>query len=243
MAARNWLARAFTLIELLVVIGIIAVLIAILLPTISQVRKNAEFITCRSNLNQIRNAVAMYANDYRDHYPDPRVVGDGAQSAAAFYRRGVEQPDEANPLVKETLGLPNMLAQRGYLKGREVWICPGAPERFKAYGNTYTWNVSRTNSGYTSKQRAKEREAFYVYDNYFKLPYTTNVPRGAPGGSDGTLPTTQWVFPHRYGGKTKSGAKRQGAANCMFVDGYVGILAYVERYTSTAPKLEVIRGE
>lgn len=62
-------ARAFTLVELLVVIGIIALLISILLPSLNRAREAARRVKCLSNMRQIVLAVNLFAQDNRGLLP------------------------------------------------------------------------------------------------------------------------------------------------------------------------------
>lgn len=60
--------KGFTLIELLVVIAIIAMLLAILMPALSKVKKIAQRVVCATNLKGLGTAQTVYSNDYDDEY-------------------------------------------------------------------------------------------------------------------------------------------------------------------------------
>jgi prepilin-type processing-associated H-X9-DG protein len=61
--------RAFSLIELLVVVGVVALLIGLLLPTLSAARSVATDTACRANLRSVGQLVTMYADTHEGRLP------------------------------------------------------------------------------------------------------------------------------------------------------------------------------
>jgi prepilin-type processing-associated H-X9-DG protein/prepilin-type N-terminal cleavage/methylation domain-containing protein len=73
----------FTLIELLVVVAIIAVLVAILLPSLKRARESAKTISCANNLNQWGKMYQYYTNDYNGWLP--RCYNNGSTDRLWYY--------------------------------------------------------------------------------------------------------------------------------------------------------------
>jgi prepilin-type N-terminal cleavage/methylation domain-containing protein len=64
--------RGFTLLEILVVVGIVAVLVAILIPSLSRAKLRSRVVAVHSDLRQITIALDAYALEHRDVYPATR---------------------------------------------------------------------------------------------------------------------------------------------------------------------------
>ena len=121
----------FTLVELLVVIGIIAVLIAILLPMLKKAQAAAQRVTCMSNLRQLTIAHKMYSDDNKNWLMMGWPDANGAPTTWFVpHFIGANYGGTLNPpLAASQRGNTEEAIKRGaifkYTKVTKLYKCPG----------------------------------------------------------------------------------------------------------------------
>ncbi len=118
---------AFTLIELLVVVSIVALLLAVLLPSLRQAREQAKLAACASALRQVGTAIHAYASDnggYIPRGPDPAHPFDFASNILAsnqlWIGDGAAGPPPTHP--RQYNGLGPLLSAAA--RDARVYFCP-----------------------------------------------------------------------------------------------------------------------
>jgi len=108
---------AFTLIELLVVISIIALLISILIPSLSRARTKAKQVATLAHLRSIGQAMTLYEGENRDQHPALIDQEEKAFLGLGLLAKKFEVPAEAfiNPSTTDTL------AERRNAQGRLIF--------------------------------------------------------------------------------------------------------------------------
>ncbi|MBI1367422.1 MAG: prepilin-type N-terminal cleavage/methylation domain-containing protein [Planctomycetes bacterium] len=153
----NRLRTGFTLIELLVVVSIIAMLIAILLPSMAAARETARRVACGSNLHQMHLAHYQWAIDHKGSFVEGQPIYDeqadagnrGGTGHYALWIRTWTNPSKGSEYggsyTKE-----GALVRRGYLHDGRTFYCPSwtGVLKYQQTGN----ELSPTGGGWYEKE-------------------------------------------------------------------------------------------
>lgn len=146
--------RGFTLVELLVVIGIIAILIGILLPSLSKARSAANKVKCAASLAQIGQGFMLYYNDYNQAIPPalfhfqggPYTIGDDtiATNTSIYWFNFISpEVNAANMGLSTSIGGAAAQAR----KRNVLWGCP-AFTGYVRFSLATGDDINRTQPGY-----------------------------------------------------------------------------------------------
>ena len=146
--------RAFTLIELLVVIAIIAILAAMLLPSLARAKARGQAVLCMNNTKQLMVAWRMYPDDFADKVtPNFGVNETMATIAAGTFRNWVNNVMSWGPDIGNTnVAYVKNGVLSPYLSGNlGVYKCPA---------DNYLSSV-QTSRGWTGRARSMSMNAFF----------------------------------------------------------------------------------
>jgi prepilin-type processing-associated H-X9-DG protein/prepilin-type N-terminal cleavage/methylation domain-containing protein len=224
---------AFTLVELLVVIGIIALLIAILLPSLAKARTQANTVKCASNLRQIGTIAQMYANENKGFIP--RDYNHGTQYETGQYLYA-EQFGKFFLKDFVSIGAQDTSANRDKaLKPQfariEVYQCPVFPNDEQQLD--YVANGFQISPKYFKSGRAQPSINITQVKRGSEILYLTegNTTLPAGGPNDNPLPDYSthdvWLDKHVTGTSSDrrimdlTDKRHAGMINCLYIDGHV----------------------
>lgn len=152
--------KAFTLVELLVVISIIALLLAILMPSLQRAREQAKSLVCKNHLKQLGLANTIYTNDFNGWYTpiiDESMLYED-KDYAAFWN--------TNPAFRDIMGLSNKDDDEGsrYIMPDDYWCPTDRRVRNDAYWSSATW-INRLSYGYNMSDWSQDSKQPYQWNN------------------------------------------------------------------------------
>jgi prepilin-type N-terminal cleavage/methylation domain-containing protein len=170
--------KAFTLVELLVVISIIALLLAILMPSLNKARESAKKVVCLSNMRSCGLGFNLYANDYKV-FP---MVNSITWFGPINYWQGQIAPYLGGAAAsKYTYAPGNWTGDNSNYPDRQLGVfrCPTSfkvPSSDSWFGNSYGINrylwIDAPPSAYFRSDKLKSPQTtFLIMDNHYYLVY------------------------------------------------------------------------
>ncbi len=251
MFNRNYVGNkargGFSLVELLVVIGVIAVLIGILLPTLLKARKQANTVACLSNLRQLAQASLMFAREHDGYLPN-----------YSFNRCAITAVN-GTPLSEADWGFRSPYWNWDYVLSQQLqstgpFRCPtddreglrglSTPNSDDDIADSYRMNASNT-------QRRRLHSSIANSDSYQAMTLASlEKPGEAILFADGT--TGDATNPAAYHASTWDSApgagiaenyrkniawdRHRGSANYVFADGHADTLSWEQTWEAIGPQ-------
>jgi prepilin-type N-terminal cleavage/methylation domain-containing protein len=171
--------RAFTLVELLVVIGIIAILVGILLPTLSRARDAAARTACMSNLRQVSDFLRLYAVNSKDAIPIGYINAGKQVSYVLNYNGYAATPPPGHSVC--SMGLIGMAGL--FKQGPKSLYCPSEQDilfQYDTYQNVWCFDKEPGTTGYNQLMNSVGPNP--GYDNALtRMGYQTRPCQRFPG--------------------------------------------------------------
>jgi prepilin-type processing-associated H-X9-DG protein/prepilin-type N-terminal cleavage/methylation domain-containing protein len=224
----------FTLVELMVAIGIIAVLISILIPTVSAARESARTLKCQSNLRQLGMAFHMYASEQRQYLPYPDTTFPNASDDERFlwfnaldrYLGSSAKGQEARSGVAK---------DRAYapIKQCVVWEsfegdATSGSQTSKESAKTYKMNIHLAHpnpAGHAKITDVKRSSEFVMMGDGISMDATGDVANQTE--------SERFYLEINKLADSSPALRHQGGANILFVDGHVVLVNYLKTITKT----------
>jgi prepilin-type N-terminal cleavage/methylation domain-containing protein/prepilin-type processing-associated H-X9-DG protein len=183
-------SRGFTLVELLVVIGIIALLISILLPTLGAARRQANTTKCLANLRSIGQAFKLYEIDHKGYWP---VVAHRRDSVVSPLSGGEPELRWPDRIAKYVHSENNKIAYDDMTSIRRSSVIWGCPE----WAKTDEYN----SADFADKVRVGYGMSQYPDPTYFTDTVEDQKKRAYLVASDGGayFRSSQWVRAAEHG--------------------------------------------
>jgi prepilin-type N-terminal cleavage/methylation domain-containing protein len=160
----------FTLIELLVVVAIIAVLVAILLPSLSLARSQAKRVVCGAQVSQITMGAVMYANDNNNIIPPSICSSQGNLEICGLPAYGIGLLIVLKYCTPEILHSPEDTT-RTYEMNEPAWS--ELLKKTKNYGNKYVFR----NLIITTSYQLREPESLEQNNGWYCQLYGKDMTR------------------------------------------------------------------